>query len=157
MCLVGFVDLCRAGSVDVETVTRNSGGILVGQDGILPRLSGGVLVGQDGILPCLRGERLSFGVGDGRIQHSRVLGAYGDRQAVFQRVQRNQVAQDVASKREQKTAAAALQPFEQVGAREADQTSASAIQVVQNALFFWTRALFSSGMQVIRQPVTRQG
>ena len=81
------------------------------------------------------GIRLRVAVVGLRIQHPGVAGANRQRQALFDRVDEDEVSQYMAFHGKQEGMAAALQALEQVGSAEAHQPLAGAGKIIERKLF----------------------
>ena len=90
------------------------------------------------------------------VEKSGVLGADGQRQAVFQRVKVNKIAQDVAADGEQERVAAAFEPLEKIRAAEADEALAGAGEILHHFGFVGSGRHVERGLEVIGEAVARQ-
>ncbi|WP_297044233.1 hypothetical protein [Thermoflavifilum sp.] len=71
-------------------------------------------------------------------------------------MERDEVAQDVPMHREQEARAARFEPLEKVRAAKADQATAGAVEVVEDALFIAFRTAIGISDKVLRHPITWQ-
>ena len=90
------------------------------------------------------------------IEQGGVLRADGQRKAVFQRVETDVVAENVAAHREQERMAAAFEALEQIGATEADEAFAGAGKVGHHLGLFRGGRRVGRRLEVVGQAVTRQ-
>ena len=90
------------------------------------------------------------------VEQRGVLGTHGQWQAVLQRVEADEVAQDVPPNGEQKGVAAAFEAFEQVRTTEADEALARTGQVVHHVRLFRGRRVVGRGLEIVGQAVARK-